>query len=1308
MRWKPALIAATLIGLLASWVGLPTVPAAPAAAAPQPVVSAPEDPSAVPQSQREKLLGKGWQGSSDRLLFLRGDQFGLSLFMAKESSGFAIATVATLSEPGIDTDRWIGNYCVTESGKFAVVVYGPRQMTNNPQTMQRGGYTAVVDLITGSVRKLQIRSTLAYFNPGCGRGESAILTQSRGDDQPGGGEAQTRLFKLSANTGALTPPVTLPGQITSAIPSRSAIIAAAGAQVVSISSAAKVTTLRQTQSVPFQLVADSADGVSFLDHDGENSSAKRIALSSSAKTTSSVEFARGPLTGLDLQRGRNGITLLVGKPSWLGALPPTVADATGGEVGTASELGHASLGPQGSAPAAKLSATAGGESPAMTPQTLTVNLRVRTSGQAVELKARPGIRLPAAAKTGRDPHPLLDLSAPVSADSGTRASVADSPNSTIDVNHTCAVPRNDPKSQVLQPTPRQVEWAANQAVTGNLTMTRPKNWNQSGLPSWTPQGSFPPKPLVGGGRVPTQVLLGLMSQESNLWQASNHALPGMSGNPLVGNFYGRNVYDDDRSNDWDINFSKADCGYGVTQITDGMRKAGYARPGEVLLSPTKQRAAALDYATNIAAGLQILQDKWNQTKSAGIIHSNGDPKYLENWFFAAWAYNSGFYPKSGTNPWGLGWLNNPANPIYKANRTPFARDASDAAHPQDWPYQEKVIGFASYSISTVDGPGFRAAWWVSETARNQSKPNINTFCTPKNNCFPGQSFTPNDPAVSGAAATPCAHKNSAGLYDLKCWWHDPVTFNNCAQGFCGNELLRFNSSYPEQPNGDRSKPNCQGGQLPQGALIIDDVPLSAAPISTPERPCSYVSPSAGSFTANFQPPAGTPTTGGYSAKVDFHQVGVGYGGHMWFAHTRTATGTDARLRAEGTWTLAQPSTAWARVMVHLPDIGAHTQQARYDIRPSGSGKVIRRVALQRTGKNGWISLGVVKLEGRASISLSNVTDDGRGVDDVAWDSVAFVPLPAKPKNFVVALGDSFSSGEGAATGDGINDYYPETNYGGDLPDNGGRNACHRSKNAWSRKTTLADNTAEGLGKRADRLDPSLDFQFHACSGAQTENILPKGVSNPFDRLGVGQYGELTQLDKGFLDANTTLVMLSIGGNDSRFADIIKKCILVDDCKNWSLSLKPPLGVEVPQQVNGPVKSSVVQVLKAIHNKAPNAKILLMGYPELFTAGGRSCDLRLDSDEVTWIDSVIRTTMRSMLSSTAKELSALGIQTTYADPVPDFQGKGICGAPQSINGIVLEQTRSDEGLPKPSNQSFHPNLNGTSLYANTAKRALAGG
>ncbi|WP_157878908.1 hypothetical protein [Streptomyces sp. CT34] len=175
---------------------------------------------------------------------------------------------------------------------------------------------------------------------------------------------------------------------------------------------------------------------------------------------------------------------------------------------------------------------------------------------------------------------------------------------------------------------------------------------------------------------------------------------------------------------WGINWDKADCGYGITQITDGMRVRGKEKPEEGPLTTLQQQAAALDYTANIAAGVNILADKWNVTHKDGLTVNGGNPKYLESWFFALWAYNSGYYPKAEADKnggkWGVGFTNNPANPLWKANRLPFLKSPSggdsykDAAHPQDWPYQEKVLGWAARPLEALESPGtmvhgFRAA-----------------------------------------------------------------------------------------------------------------------------------------------------------------------------------------------------------------------------------------------------------------------------------------------------------------------------------------------------------------------------------------------------------------------------------------------------------------------------------------------------------------------------------------------------------------------------------------------------------------------
>jgi len=104
-----------------------------------------------------------------------------------------------------------------------------------------------------------------------------------------------------------------------------------------------------------------------------------------------------------------------------------------------------------------------------------------------------------------------------------------------------------------------------------------------------------------------------------------------------------------------------------------MRLAGHEKKDEIVLAPGVQKLIAVDYATNIAASMKILADKWNEVHKDGqkVTVNNDDPSMVENWFTAVWNYNLGFnLPSDASAPdhggnWGLGWYNNPANPIYK-------------------------------------------------------------------------------------------------------------------------------------------------------------------------------------------------------------------------------------------------------------------------------------------------------------------------------------------------------------------------------------------------------------------------------------------------------------------------------------------------------------------------------------------------------------------------------------------------------------------------------------------------------------------
>jgi MYXO-CTERM domain-containing protein len=111
-----------------------------------------------------------------------------------------------------------------------------------------------------------------------------------------------------------------------------------------------------------------------------------------------------------------------------------------------------------------------------------------------------------------------------------------------------------------------------------------------------------------------------------------------------------------------------DCGYGIGQVTSGMHV------GE---TPSFDRArVASDPTYNLATSTQIIAQKWAATKCVG----DRQPKVIEHWYSATWAYN------------GLAYVNNPNNPNYDANRGVWDPKVGGGA-----PYQERVFGYIEHT-----------------------------------------------------------------------------------------------------------------------------------------------------------------------------------------------------------------------------------------------------------------------------------------------------------------------------------------------------------------------------------------------------------------------------------------------------------------------------------------------------------------------------------------------------------------------------------------------------------------------------------
>ncbi|MFD0973504.1 hypothetical protein [Plantactinospora endophytica] len=1282
----------------------------PAAAGPPPTddrassPAPPADPTTVSPADRDQVIGAGWRTSQDLLWTTVGDSRGFHLLVAEASTGFTWRTAATLVEPSISSDQWVGNVCLTGSGDRAVVAYQPRHFTNREHLFNRGAFAAIVDLGTGQVTKLDTNVSIAYHNPGCGADERAALVTGGATDL-----GMTRVQVVDTVTRSITMERQLSGQVTSAVPFGKGFAAIRASDILAVSGTDPEQVVASTRGLSAHLRPVGANGMAFLERVDDHTALVRHVTDGVVR-----DIARGPATDLGLAPGLGGQVFVTGSPTPVAAMPAGMRAIKVPATSTLSTTGAAAV------LRTDRSGTASGAEPAA----VSIVATTPTTGKATTFQVTPGLRPANELGSGRRPAPQLSASA---------VGIA-SATSPFEEDRYCSVPRNTLDNQVEQPHWKQVEWAANMAVQDALTFTRPAGWRGSGLPAWTPRSVAPPKALAGGGTVPAQIMLAILAQESNLWQASWHALEGVVGNPLVGAYYGTRE-------GWFIDWAEADCGYGVAQVTDGMRLAGRGKPGEVIRPYTQQRQIALDYATNIQAGLQILQDKWNQTYNAGIRIHNADPSRIENWFAAVWAYNSGLNPQastgntSGCTPgpsctdhrgaWGLGWGNNPANPDYRFDRNPFLNgengegSPSDAARPQDWPYPEKIMGWAAYPIVKTDfrldgfyEPAYRQAWWLNEINRSQGiKPWLDTFCGTLNNCSLDRN----------------TGEGSCGYADYHCWWHWPASWQTACEQSCGYRADLIPVGTAEPARGTHYPPQCRIETMPADAYIIDDQPASS-PVVRSDL-CPTKTRNDGTFTLQFSGAA----NGTFPAKRDFHQIGSGLNGHYWFGHEYSPeTEAASRVKVTGTWQLGRSLNQWAKVYVHMPNRGGRTQQAHYKIDrgagATGGPRYKWRVLGQKYEPyNRWVSLGTFQFNGTPRIELSNITRtaiDRSGVDSVMWDAVAIVPLSAKPRNFVVGLGDSYSSGEGVID-NAARDYSPESNHDGDGV-TAYRNGCHRSRYSWLHQASLADDQ-RSIGTRSDQLDPQMDLQFPACSGAQAEHMFPSGHS-PITNLTVndpatgqpfktewgepatGTMREVTQMDRGFLDENTTLVTLTVGGNDIGWHGALKECLanVLMDCMNAEVD-DERIADFIPINITRYLPNTVTAVLRAIKLLAPNAKVVLLGYPELISNQADCLRIpgipfQISTAEDEWIRQMVHLLDSTLNDIVTNARSSLGLNVRYGSSIGEFLGSGICGASPGIHSVLLGNTDGE----KPnlfSSHSFHPNMRGGQLYRNVLNREL---
>src|SRR3954451_24175472 len=205
------------------------------------------------------------------------------------------------------------------------------------------------------------------------------------------------------------------------------------------------------------------------------------------------------------------------------------------------------------------------------------------------------------------------------------------------------------------------------------------------------------------------------------------------------------------------------------------------------------------------------------------------------------------------------------------------------------------------------------------------------------------------------------------------------------------------------------------------------------------------------------------------------------------------------------------------------------------------------------------------------------------------------------------------------------------------------------------RSYLADGSS---GRRSAYAFPSLiaaargyALNLRACSGATIPDV--------------------TSAQLGALGTGTRYVSISVGGNDAGFVGVLTECALpgwMSDCGGAVDAAQAYVANRLP--------AALSTLYASIRSRAPNAKVVVVGYPRVFM--GEDCNA------ATWFSPAEETRLNQTADQLNARLAAAASARgfAFANPTSRFTGHAVCDSTEWLNG-----------LSSPVTESYHPNRAG---------------
>ena len=238
----------------------------------------------------------------------------------------------------------------------------------------------------------------------------------------------------------------------------------------------------------------------------------------------------------------------------------------------------------------------------------------------------------------------------------------------------------------------------------------------------------------------------------------------------------------------------------------------------------------------------------------------------------------------------------------------------------------------------------------------------------------------------------------------------------------------------------------------------------------------------------------------------------------------------------------------------------------------------------------------------------------------------------------------------------------------------------------------------------------LPFDTHAVppgclrSGRAYPAIVARALGAPLTDVACASAGvsAMTEPQRTYLGTNPPqlsalalddrMVLLTLSGDDMGFLNALRECVKLSFTRPWGSPCATHYGGQ-PAAALSAETPKIARLLSAIALRAPYARVVLVGYPDLFPqSGGCWPAVPITDGDITFLRS-FEVKLNSMLAQAARAAGA-----TFVDTYTPTAGRDFC-QPESVRDV--------EGLaPGSLTLPFHPNARGQAAIAAAVLAAVS--